>query len=65
MDIPHAKRQTRQCQDSCAYEHADCKPYTSSQQYFTNWIEKSFRKDEIIISSISVTDIVFYVHLGK
>ena len=34
-------------------------------QYFTNWIEKSFRNDETIISSISVTDIFFDVYLGK
>src|SRR5665647_625012 len=37
----------------------------SQLQYFTNWIEKSFRNDETIISSISVTDIVFDVYLGK
>jgi len=34
-------------------------------QYFTNWIEKSFRNDETIISSISVTDIFFDVYFGK
>ena len=34
-------------------------------QYFTNWIEKSFRNDKNIISSISVTDIVFDDYLGK
>ena len=33
-----------------------------SLQYFTNWIEKSFRNDETIISSISVTDIFFDVY---
>ena len=38
---------------------------SSSMQYFTNWIEKSFRNDKNIISSISVTDIVFDDYLGK
>ena len=34
-------------------------------QYFTNWIEKSFRNKKNIIPSISVTDIVFDDYLGN